>query len=195
MEESLNPHQVEGIAAANIVRAHAEDWFSFKLGVPGIISAELTGVVSQYVSKTHFLFLLRRDIVAQAVSLVKARQRGQWLSTHRPTGSALTYDAAEIAHAIRIVVGAVGHLRAYLELTERPWRRLVYEDFETGDYTTAMSACDAFGVPRRRPDEPSVRPALEKMSDAINDDWMARFRDEMASVTQDQVARYIADFF
>ena len=34
MEESLNPHVVEGIAAANIIRSYAGRWFSFKLGVP-----------------------------------------------------------------------------------------------------------------------------------------------------------------
>lgn len=195
MGESLNPHMVQGIAAANIVRAHADNWFSFKLGLPGVISAELTGVVSQYIARTHFLFLLRRDVVAQAVSLVKARQRGQWLSTHRPTGSTPSYDAGEIAAAIRIIVRALGHLRSYLELTERPWRRLVYEDFERGDYASALTACDEFGVPRRPPGELSARPALEKMSDGVNEDWMVRFREEMDSPIRDCIANYAAAFF
>ncbi|MEO7025975.1 MAG: hypothetical protein ABI056_00300, partial [Caulobacteraceae bacterium] len=57
MEEAFNPHLVEGIAAAKVVRSYAGRWFSFKLGVPGIVGAELTGVIDEYLPKTSFIFL------------------------------------------------------------------------------------------------------------------------------------------
>lgn len=85
MEECLNPHLVRGIPAAKVVASFAGRWFSLKLGIPGIISAELLGVMDRYLQQTSFILLRRRDIIAQAVSLVKANQTAQWHSTKAST--------------------------------------------------------------------------------------------------------------
>jgi hypothetical protein len=191
MEESLNPHLVEGLAPADIIRAYADGWFSFKLGVPGIISAELCGTMEQYVDVTYFIFLLRRDIVAQAVSLVKANQTGQWHSINTPTGEPV-YDATKLATTIRVIANAVASLRTYIAQTERPWRKLFYEDFEHGDFSRAEAFCDEFKIPRMEPGRGPKLATLHRTSDAVNESWRARFREDVDEKTSEIIEAYCA---
>jgi hypothetical protein len=191
MEESLNPHLVEGIAPADIIRSYANGWFSFKLGVPGIISAELSGAVEQYIESTYFIMLLRKDIVAQAVSLVKANQTGQWHSISAPKREPV-YDAAQLATSIRIIANAVASLRAYIDRAERPWRKLFYEDFEHGDFSTAEAICDEFQIPRLAEGEGPKLVALSRTSDEVNDVWRARFCEDIDERTSQVIEAYRA---
>ncbi len=192
MEESLNPHLVQGIAPAEIVRSFANGWYSFKLGVPGIISAELCGVIEQYLERTYYIFLLRRDIIGQAVSLVKASQTGQWHSIHTPQRAA-EYDGPKLATTVKIIANAVASLRNYIDRAERPWRHLFYEDFEHGDFSTAEAICDEFGVPRLAPGGGPKLPSLQRTADAVNESWRARFQEEMDVKTRDIIQKYGAD--
>ena len=191
MEESLNPHLVEGIAPAEIIRSYANGWYSFKLGVPGIISAELCGAIEQYIETTYFIMLLRKDIVAQAVSLVKANQTGQWHSISVPK-RAPEYDAAELAKGIRIIANAVASLRTYIDRAERPWRKLFYEDFEHGDFSTAEAICDEFEVPRIPEGEGPKLVSLSRTSDEVNEAWCARFREDVDKRTSQVIETYCA---
>jgi hypothetical protein len=189
MEEALNPHLVEGIASAEIIRSYANGWFSFKLGVPGIISAELTGAIEQYVDRTYFIFLLRKDIIAQAVSLVKANQTGQWHSISAPMAEP-EYDAVRLAASIRIIANAVASLRTYIDRAERPFRKLFYEDFEHGDFTAAEAICDQFGVPRLLEGKGPKLGPLYRTADEVNAAWCARFREDIDQRTMQVVEDY-----
>jgi hypothetical protein len=191
MEESLNPHLIEGIPPADVVRSFADGWFSFKLGVPGILSAELAGVIDQYIERTFFIFLLRKDIVGQAISLVKANQTGQWHSIHAAQRDP-EYDGPKLATSVRVIANAVASLRAYIERAERPWRTLFYEDFEHGDFSTAEAICDSFDVPRMAPGEGPKFTPLERTADAVNESWAERFIEEMDHRTRDVVEKYRA---
>ncbi len=191
MEESLNPHLIQGIPPADIIRSYANGWFSFKLGVPGIISAELSGAIEQYIDMTKFIFLLRKDIVAQAVSLVKANQSGQWHSIHKAKGPAV-YDVTQLSTSIRGIAKAVDNLRTYIDRAGRPWRKLFYEDFEHGDFSTAEAICDQFGIPRIAEGEgPKLRP-LHRTADEVNESWCARFRRDVGKTTSQIIETYSA---
>lgn len=190
MEECLNPHLVDGIAAAKIVRSFAGRWFSFKLGVPGIISAELTGAIDQYLDQSCFILLLRRNIVAQAVSLVKANQTGVWHSIHPPSATEPVYDGGKIGQSVRIISSGVASLADYLAKTGRPWRKLAYEDFADGDLSAAVAVCEGFGVPAVDPDKAPRLPPLEKTTDAVNEAWIDRFMQNVEPKVQDAIDRY-----
>jgi hypothetical protein len=189
MEESLNPHLVEGIASADIIRSYANGWFSFKLGVPGIISAEHLGAIEQYIDSIYFIMLIRKDIVGQAVSLVKANQTGQWHSITAPRRPP-EYDAAQLATSIRVISKAVGSLRTYLDRAERPWRTVYYEDFEHGDFSTAEAICDEFRIPRIAEGEGPRLANLSRTADEVNDAWRARFREDIDEATSELVEAY-----
>ncbi|MGI8839822.1 MAG: Stf0 family sulfotransferase [Caulobacteraceae bacterium] len=192
LRESLNPSRLEGRTAAQIVEGRKDPWFSFKAGPPGVIAAELCGFFDAYLKKTSFILLCRRDIVAQAVSCVKAQQTLQWHSTQKPAGVA-AYDEAKIGEYISIIAGGVERLRLYAERSGRPCRRLIYEDFAGGDFTAPTAICDALGLPRR-PAGSRIRPMpVERIGDAVNAEWAARFTAGMDFATRDLVEGYLAE--
>lgn len=193
MRESLSPPRLAGRDAAQVVAGRQGAWFSFKADGPSVIAAELSGFFNAYLPVTSFVLLLRRDIVAQAVSGVKAKQTGRWHSNQK-SRSEPTYDAEKIARYITTVLTGINKLRCYAERSRRPWRSAVYEDFAEGDFGLVMAACDALGVPRRAAGA-QIRPMpVERIGDATNEAWAAQFREEMDASTREVIERYLAGF-
>jgi LPS sulfotransferase NodH len=189
MGETLNPDQMKGKTAQQITRKRKNQWFSFKAGVPGVISGELSGFFEAYMDKTSFLRLVRKDIVGQAISFAKASQTGQW-HANNPAAKNPVYDPKKIAKSVNATAAAVEQLQAYAAQTGRPCRLVVYEDFEQGDFSRVLAACDSLGVPRRPPDQSVTHRSVEKMSDDTNEEWRARFNDDMKRATRDTIQRY-----
>lgn len=158
----------------------------------GVIAGELYGFTDAYLHKMVFLRLVRRDIVAQAVSTAKAVQTQQWHLFDKPAGRA-AYDGEQIAAAVRRIARGVDDLRQYVHLTDRPSRLLIYEDFSGDDFTPALQACNSLGVPRHlTPEVVAYRP-VERMGDETNLEWQARFSEEMDAATKDEIQRYLED--
>jgi LPS sulfotransferase NodH len=190
LREALRPHLVSGRRPVEVVKSGENEWFSFKAGGPSVIAAELCGFFDAFLSRTSFLLLLRKDIIAQAVSGVKARQTGQWHSRNGPNASP-SYDHAQIASYILVISNGVAKLRAYARLIDRPCRVILYEDFADGDFNTVEKACDAFGIPRREPGSRVFANPLERIGDATNEAWAVRFREEMDASVRDCVEQYL----
>lgn len=193
LRESLNPSRIQGRSLAQIVESRRDPWFSFKAGPDGVLAAELSGFSDAYLRQTSFVLLLRRDVVAQAVSCAKANQTRRWHSTQERMGVAV-YDKTKIAQYISLIVSGVDRLRHYARHTQRPWRPLIYEDFAEGDFTRAMNACDALGVPRRAARSPIRHKPVERIGDATNAAWAARFSEEMDGATRERIEQYLDKF-
>lgn len=191
MEEALNPVHLEALTAQDIVRARQDGWFGFKAGLKGIIAAELTGFFAAYLKQTSFIRLMRRDIVAQSVSLAKAQQTRQWHATNEPTQAA-AYDAEWIGKAVKKIAAGVEQLKLYADECGRPSRCVFYEDFATGNMRSPLATGDSLRIPRRAAgDVISPRP-VEKMGDEVNDEWRARFETDMSGKTRRIIERYQA---
>jgi LPS sulfotransferase NodH len=191
MGESLNPARVKGRAVADIVRERENAWFGFKAGLQGIMAAELCGFFDAYLNRTVFIRLVRRDIVAQAVSFVKAAQTTQW---HRVNAARREpqYDAPAIAKAVRKLSSGIRQLGDYAAGSGRPCVTLVYEDFSEGDVTPAIAGAASLGLPTHPPGaQPRHRP-VERVSDATNVEWCERFREEMDEPIRKRVNAHVA---
>ena len=187
MRESLNPPPFTGKTADEAIRGRKDRWFAVKAGVPGVICGELNGFFSAYLAKSCFLLLGRRDIVAQAVSRVKADQTGKWHAGDRQVGEAV-YDGERIATNVRRLAESYGQLRAWLVATRRPWRGVVYESFAHGEFDGLLGACQSAGAPRLS--EEKRRHAVEKVGDETNRGWIERFQSEMP----EEIAELIDDY-
>ncbi|MGI8839824.1 MAG: Stf0 family sulfotransferase [Caulobacteraceae bacterium] len=194
LREALKPPKLAGRPAADLVADREGGWFSFKAGGHSVIAAEICGVFDAYLPVTSFILLLRRDIVAQAVSRVKAMQTGIYHSTSSgtPRGRA-AYNEADIAKSVGLIAGGVERLRLYAERSGRPCRRLIYEDFADGDFTSPVAVCDALGVPHRAADSAIEYSPVEPIGNATNKKWAARFREEMDAETREIIERYQAE--
>jgi LPS sulfotransferase NodH len=190
MGETLNPPKVKKRPLQKSIPRLKGAWFSAKAGVPGVVSGELCGFFDHYIDKTSFIRLLRKDIVAQAVSTAKAVQTRAWHTINTPVAEA-QYDGAIIADAIVKIERNVAQLRHYANLTGRPCLPLVYEDFAYGDLTPALKVGDALGVPRHKSDEGVVPRPVQRVGDATNEAWIARFSEEMDTQVRDCIARYV----
>ncbi len=130
-----------------------------------------------------FIHLSRADKLAQAVSLIRARQSGLW---HRHADgsererlsppSPATYDRAAIAAAL-----------ADFNAQDRAWDswfaaqnitplRLTYEQLASAPTDTLARVCTVLGItPQAWP-----TPATAPVADATSRDWITRFRRETA---------------
>ena len=90
IHEALNPPQITAFAARRGLstpeaalkeavreRLSASGWFGFKAGARAMALGEHLGLLDQYWTRTTFILLLRRDVVAQAVSIARAKLSGQ----------------------------------------------------------------------------------------------------------------------
>ncbi len=180
IEESFNAPRInrEGGGAEGLKRIIALDsengWFALKTSNRGLIIGEALGFLEAAREKTGFIFLVRRDIVAQAVSIVKAQQTQRWHSIAPPSSLEPTFVSAAVAEQIGVVETIMRMLKGYLDRAGRPWRLVAYEDFHDGDMSKVESACLALGAPMRAEVIAPVNP-LEKTWDEVNADWVARF--------------------
>lgn len=136
---------------------------------------------AQAFGRIRYVHLTREDKVAQAVSLVRARQSGLWHrnadGTERERSApprAANYDGAAIAREVAIQTRAD---RAWIDWFERqqitPYR-ITYEDLALDPAMSVALLCEALGV--APPAAPLVAPGLAKLADAISADWIARYR-------------------
>jgi LPS sulfotransferase NodH len=161
IRESLNPQQILSRAKrigsespASIlrdsIRTLGEDgWFAFKAGGDALAIAERSGLIEAYLPGLRFILLRRRDLVAQAVSIVKAEITGRFHSPQTETRPAQLsdYSRDEILTKMRIMLHGVRRLDAYARSAGCPFQIAFYEDFETGDFMSIVEICDALRLP------------------------------------------------
>ncbi len=128
-------------------------------------------------SPTTYIYLNRRDKLAQAVSMAKAMQTDAWTSMDSAAPIALRYDERSIARCLEdIQQQRLGWMR-WFEINAITPFVVNYEDLladRAGVVRSIVELLDAQG------DEPdAVRaPIAESQSDATNVAWAARFRRE-----------------
>jgi LPS sulfotransferase NodH/SAM-dependent methyltransferase len=132
-------------------------------------------------SPLTYIYIERKDKVAQAVSMAKAAQTGVWVSygkMHKTEN--LHYDKELIARCL-----------GFLERQHRDWLRwfetnqiepfiVAYEDLLVDHAGVVRSIVKLLGAENDKPQKVHL-PKLEKQSDQTNEKWVARFRRESAA--------------
>jgi LPS sulfotransferase NodH len=147
--------------------------------LPGLAELSDRAVLEAAFPQPRFLLTSRRDVVAQAVSWVKADQTGEFYTGDgRATGAAPRFDYQEIREIVK-------------ELTEdnEKWRRwfaengiepftVVYEDLVADEAGTTRAALRFLGF--EPPADLKLARVTTKQADAVNAEWIARYH-EMAT--------------
>lgn len=129
---------------------------------------------------TRYIWLRRRDKLAQAISLLRAEQSGLW---HRNAdGSDLErldptrddgYDAAAITAAITTFDTAdTAWLNWFADHGITPWS-LTYEDLEDDPVNALRMILIHLGLDQTLAD--SIQVPTKKLADATSDNWTARY--------------------
>jgi len=170
-----------GVFGAKLMRNNVE-WVMRKFHeMPRFAGRPRADVFHEVFPNLHVVHLVRRDRVRQAVSWARAEQDGVWVvSEHEPAvpSAAPAYDAGFIAGLERLIVdGEREWWSLYDELGVTPYE-VVYEDLVTdaGYEHAVRGVLDDLGVSGEGVAVP--RPRTLQQADAINDEWVARYRSE-----------------
>lgn len=136
------------------------------------------GVIGVAFPVYHYLQVVRRDLVAQAVSFVIAEQTGQWTTMHRPYTGDLFYDQGRVANAISYFSKMTADANIYFSLLDVQPAYFSYEEVlvdlsQVGEKLKALTAIDA--LPRR-----SRTLDVGRQSQNLNLEWCQRFRAEVS---------------
>jgi trehalose 2-sulfotransferase len=158
--------------------AFARDWlaraYPGRWGIPAFEKA---------FGPLRLIHLRRRDTLAEAVSLIRARQSGLWhrhadgrvLEALAPNGPA-RYDAAAIAAEIAILEARQAEWEAWFAVQGADTLRLDYEALAADPAGTAARALSFIGQDPAR--VAGLAPGTRRLSDATSAAWMARCRAE-----------------
>ena len=120
----------------------------------------------------RLIFVDRRDILSQAISLVKAKQTGAWISFHRKQREA-KYEQAQIDEALVRIIDEKVSWADHLRHADNRVLRLSYEDFCEKPDRAIRSVSSHLGV-----ETPILRQGArlpERQSDEQNQFWKRRY--------------------
>jgi trehalose 2-sulfotransferase len=176
-----------GVFGAKLMFNQLEELQALAGGLPEFSGLEIGALLEQLFRGPRYIWVSRRDVVRQAVSMWKAIQTRTW----RDSDSDSDADGDESVTP-RYRFEAIDHLVRRFEADERGWEsffsqhgaeplRIAYEDELVADRDgTVRRALDWLGVspPRGwRAEEP-----LRRQADTDSDDWVAAYhRDRHAA--------------
>jgi LPS sulfotransferase NodH len=164
---------------------------------------EATAILPALWPNLHYIQMIRRDKVRQAVSLARAIQSRQWLDVdqqvldqHAPyfkdrdlerlkaqlqrgADTPLTYDFDQIHALHRAVVEQEEEWNTFLSDSDQQIFRVVYEDFVEAYTQTTRDVMDFLQLPMPG-SMPPERRCMKKQSDTLNDEWSQQYRHDLA---------------
>jgi len=158
--------------------------FGMKVHFPHFVAA-----VSWYpsliaaLSPLTFIYLDRRDKLAQAVSMARAMQSDAWSSMDGEFEVPLTYDEASIAQCLREIQHQTLGWRRWFDANHIQPFVLYYEDAVADTAGAVRSVVELLGVQGDEPEEIHL-PPIERQSDETNAEWVERFRRERDRCTE-----------
>lgn len=132
-------------------------------------------VLSRVFGPTHFMYLQREDIVAQAVSWAKAEQTNTWLKTEKiPTEREVHFDFETIDRYVKTVQQHNAAWTDWFETQDLTPLSLHYEDLVADAASETRSILVGLGLDPAEGRSPVARSYLQ--GDAINEEWIERYR-------------------
>jgi len=152
--------------------------FGYKAGFSVLAAAAHLGFLDQTLARTQFLLLLRRDRVAQAVSLTKAELSGRFHSNQqggRPV-SASDYDGDHIARNLDRIERNERDFADFVAQIGKAALIVYYEDIYADPGAFVGSVCTLLDLPV--PETLTTDVDLEILRDEISEEWSSRFRED-----------------
>jgi LPS sulfotransferase NodH len=136
----------------------------------------------------HYLWLRRRNTVAQGISYYRASRSEIWRvgrtgETRSSAETAVPFDFAEIDRFIKLVEGFDRNWHVFFTGKKISTLDIIYEDFVADYENTIRAICKHIGVDR---DGVSVSPhAFRQQADSLSLEWEREYRQRKAAGTAD----------
>lgn len=191
----MERHHRESFSAEmrRYIAAHGTSgWFVFKAGGRGVINGERMGMLDAYQGILRPVMLLRRDIVAQALSYVTAAKSRQYHSSQTAARelSAEDYDHAAMLRAINTIDKTCRFLDSYASAFPGPRYALSYESFRDGDSSRISHLFSSLGLPKKAVEDATHARQVERLERPVTAIWRQRFDAEADEGITDRVQEY-----
>jgi trehalose 2-sulfotransferase len=132
--------------------------------------------ISAFVASSSFIWIRRRDILSQAISLLKASQTGQWgLSEGDVTLNNVLYSYEGITKALAIVQRENAGWEKFFCCTELPNLQVWYEDL-VSETNAVCQAAYRLVLGQDWPGHFSLEQSKRiRQADSANSEWKTRF--------------------
>lgn len=183
--EIFNPEPVGNLCRRNGLRSLADyvEWhfrtntvggvFGAKAGLHQMVVLAKQGLLARF-PKPQFVFVTRRDLVMQAVSLNIAWQTGAWTSK-TDASRVPEFDRAAIASTLRSIVDNQAGFEAFFATHGITPLRLDYELIEAEPEKAMRRVCRLVGI--ERPMQVPLPPlTMQRQRTPLNYEWAERFR-------------------
>lgn len=148
------------------VKAHFHHFEAALRAFPGMLKA---------MPPAQFIFINRRDKIAQAVSMAKSIQTNAWMSLIRPRRTPLFYSADFIEACLdEINAQAQGWIQWFAAHNVEPFH-VDYEELLADPRRIVSDILALMDVAQDEPDR-IILPKVERQADGINADWIARYK-------------------
>lgn len=130
----------------------------------------------------HFINLEREDLLGQAISLVRARQTGQWSTEDKAFNAELLYRPDDIATAMRDLSLRRERWNLYYARNGIRPLRLTFEEVVRDPIEVVSRVCRHSGIDWTLSDLPPP-PSYRRQSDHVSAEWRARFLQERGDLS------------
>jgi trehalose 2-sulfotransferase len=145
------------------------------------------GLLSAAFGRTRFVYLRRGDVVAQAVSLLRAEQTGVWFETaderHEPTAEP-GFDFGQARDLVRQIENENAAWEAWFTAERIQPYRVLYEELDADPVGIAAGVLSFLGLDLPPGREITVR--HKRLADGLNARWIESYRLHGARERQDK---------
>jgi len=149
------------------------------------LAGDDAGLLGRAFGRTGFVFLRRADVVAQAVSWLRAEQTGTWyvggngeIGGSAAAGGPPSFDAGRISRLVRVIGEHNTAWEAWFASAGIRPHRVSYEELDADIARVTLGILDFLGL--NAPDERVILPRHERQADELNARWIERYRLESA---------------
>jgi LPS sulfotransferase NodH len=136
-----------------------------------------SGLLAAAFGRTRFVYLTRGDVVAQAVSLLRAEQTGVWFETtderQEPAGEP-GFDFGEVRELVRQIKDHNAAWEAWFGAAGIQPYRVLYEDLDAEPVRVASGVLGFLGLDLPAGREITVR--HKRLADELNARWIESYR-------------------
>jgi LPS sulfotransferase NodH len=133
--------------------------------------------LASFAPRPRFVWIRRRDAVAQAVSWSRAIQGGRWWSGATEPEGELRFDFDQIDHLVREIAEHDAGWEAWFAANGVEPHRVAYEELAVDPAAVAARVLACLGVDAAA----SPTAPQERQADELNSEWAARYRASLRS--------------
>jgi LPS sulfotransferase NodH len=149
------------------------------------LAGDGAGLLERAFGRTGFVFLSRADVVAQAVSWLRAEQTGTWyiggkgeIGGSAGTGGPPSFDAGQIGRLIQVIGEHNAAWEAWFASAGVRPLRVSYEELDADVAGVTLGILGFLGLDV--PDGQVIAPRHERQADELSARWIERYRLESA---------------